>query len=139
VISISWGIPCASGLRYLPLTDRNHRLRGVTQSGERLLYCDHVEGAGHELFDLLGLREASDKARPQSQCSAIQESCMRRGTCSCEAAVLTVWLVVMFWAVCCGDAQLLVEHIRGRSRKLGFSTTRTEYYLQRSNFLSGNG
>ena len=66
------------------------------------------------------MREASDKARPQSQCSAIQESCMRRGTCSCEAAVLTVWLVVMFWAVCCGDAQLLVEHIREDRVNWGF-------------------
>ena len=38
-------------LRYLPLTDRKHRLRGVVpKQGERLLYCDHVEGIGEKLF-----------------------------------------------------------------------------------------
>jgi bifunctional non-homologous end joining protein LigD len=45
-------------LRYLPLTDRKHRLRGVIpQSGERLLYCDHVEAVGQELFDLACRRD----------------------------------------------------------------------------------
>ena len=40
-------------LRYLPLEDRKHRLRGVVpQSGDRLLYCDHVELAGEEFFYL---------------------------------------------------------------------------------------
>ena len=38
-------------LRYLPLIDRKHRLRGVVpKQGERLLYCDHVEGIGEKLF-----------------------------------------------------------------------------------------
>jgi bifunctional non-homologous end joining protein LigD len=45
-------------LRYLPLTDRKHRLRGVVpQPGERLLYCDHIEGAGQELFELVCKRD----------------------------------------------------------------------------------
>jgi bifunctional non-homologous end joining protein LigD len=34
-------------LRYLPLTDRKHRLRGIVpQLGQRLLYCEHIESAG---------------------------------------------------------------------------------------------
>ena len=41
-------------LRYLPLAERKHRLHGlVPSSGERLLYCDHVEGIGEELFHLV--------------------------------------------------------------------------------------
>ena len=41
-------------LRYLPLTDRKHRLRGVVPaSGQRLLYCDHVETEGQALFDFV--------------------------------------------------------------------------------------
>ncbi|HYH00331.1 MAG TPA: hypothetical protein VD837_14455, partial [Terriglobales bacterium] len=39
--------------RYLPLSDRKLRLRSVVpRSGERLLYCDHVEGDGEGLFRL---------------------------------------------------------------------------------------
>jgi bifunctional non-homologous end joining protein LigD len=37
--------------RYLPLTDRKQRLRRVVpKQGERLLYCDHVDGDGEALF-----------------------------------------------------------------------------------------
>ena len=40
-------------LRYLPLSDRKLRLRRVVpKRGERLLYCDHVEGDGEGLFRL---------------------------------------------------------------------------------------
>jgi bifunctional non-homologous end joining protein LigD len=40
-------------LRYLPLIDRKMRLRAaVRQRGERLLYCDHVDGNGEGLFQL---------------------------------------------------------------------------------------
>ena len=40
-------------LRYLPLTDRKHRLQGVAPGlGERFLYCDHLEGRGEHLFRL---------------------------------------------------------------------------------------
>ena len=40
-------------LRSLPLRDRKHQLRGIVpESGERLLYCDHVELAGEEFFQL---------------------------------------------------------------------------------------
>src|SRR5436309_10236707 len=40
-------------LRYLPLTERKQRLRGIMPThSERLLYCDHVEGMGQELFQL---------------------------------------------------------------------------------------
>src|SRR5438445_10290037 len=39
--------------RYLPLSDRKLRLRTmVPKRGERLLYCDHVEGDGEGLFRL---------------------------------------------------------------------------------------
>lgn len=39
--------------RYLPLVDRKQRLRRVMpRHGERLLYCDHVEMLGQELFQL---------------------------------------------------------------------------------------
>jgi bifunctional non-homologous end joining protein LigD len=42
----------------LPLTDRKHRLRVVIPPfGERLLYCDHVENAGQELFDFVCTRD----------------------------------------------------------------------------------
>ena len=45
-------------LRYLPLTDRKQRLHGlVPTNGERLLYCDHVEGMGEELFHLVCQRD----------------------------------------------------------------------------------
>ena len=45
-------------LRYLPLTDRKHRLRGaIPPSGGRLLYCDHVESAGQELFNFVCRRD----------------------------------------------------------------------------------
>jgi len=44
-------------LRYLPLADRN-RLHGlIPTNGERLLYCDHVEGMGEELFHLACRRD----------------------------------------------------------------------------------
>ncbi len=40
-------------LRYLPLCDRKLRLRAVVpKQGERLLYCDHIEGDGEGLFRL---------------------------------------------------------------------------------------
>ena len=40
--------------RYLPLTDRKQRLRTVVpKRGERLLYCDHVDGDGEGLFRLV--------------------------------------------------------------------------------------
>jgi bifunctional non-homologous end joining protein LigD len=40
-------------LRYLPLIERKQRLRSVVRgSGERLLYCDHVEHDGEGLFGL---------------------------------------------------------------------------------------
>ena len=40
-------------LRYLPLIDRKLRLRAVVpKRGERLLYCDHIDQAGEELFRL---------------------------------------------------------------------------------------
>ena len=39
--------------RYLPLTDRKLRLRRVVpKRGERLLYCDHIETDGEQLFRL---------------------------------------------------------------------------------------
>lgn len=45
-------------LRYLPLTDRKHRLHGiVAQHVERLLYCDHFETFGRDLFDLACTRD----------------------------------------------------------------------------------
>jgi bifunctional non-homologous end joining protein LigD len=38
-------------LRYLPLSERKHRLRGIVpHTRERLLYCDHVDSAGEVLF-----------------------------------------------------------------------------------------
>jgi bifunctional non-homologous end joining protein LigD len=40
-------------LRYLPLVDRKLRLRAVVpKRGERLLYCDHINGDGEALFRL---------------------------------------------------------------------------------------
>lgn len=40
-------------LRYLPLIDRKLRLHAVTpKKRERLLYCDHFDGDGEELFRL---------------------------------------------------------------------------------------
>ena len=45
-------------LRYLPLADRKHRLQGVAPgSGERLLYCDHIEERGEHLFRLACTRD----------------------------------------------------------------------------------
>jgi bifunctional non-homologous end joining protein LigD len=39
--------------RYLPLIDRKLRLRAVVpKQGERLLYCDHIDGDGEGLFRL---------------------------------------------------------------------------------------
>jgi hypothetical protein len=39
--------------RYLPLIDRKLRLRGIVpKRGERLLYCDHIEIYGEQLFRL---------------------------------------------------------------------------------------
>jgi hypothetical protein len=38
-------------LRYLPLVDRKLRLHAVVpKRGERLLYCDHIDGDGEGLF-----------------------------------------------------------------------------------------
>jgi bifunctional non-homologous end joining protein LigD len=40
-------------IRYLPLTDRKQRLRQIIpKAGERLLYCDHIEAEGEQLFRL---------------------------------------------------------------------------------------
>lgn len=40
-------------LRFLPLTDRKHRLRAMLpRKAERLLYCDHVDADGEGLFRL---------------------------------------------------------------------------------------
>jgi bifunctional non-homologous end joining protein LigD len=40
-------------LRYLPLVERKLRLRAVVpKRGERLLYCDHIDGDGEALFRL---------------------------------------------------------------------------------------
>ena len=45
-------------LRYLPLSERKHKLQGaVPQQGKRLLYCDHVEGQGERLFQLACKRD----------------------------------------------------------------------------------
>ena len=45
-------------LRYLPLEERKHKLRAtLPQTGERLLYCDHVELAGEEFFWLACQRD----------------------------------------------------------------------------------
>jgi bifunctional non-homologous end joining protein LigD len=45
-------------LRYLPREERKLRLRAVLpQTGERLLYCDHVELAGEEFFWLACQRD----------------------------------------------------------------------------------
>jgi bifunctional non-homologous end joining protein LigD len=44
--------------RYLLLADRKHRLHDLLASkGERLLYCDHVESKGEELFHLACQRD----------------------------------------------------------------------------------
>lgn len=40
-------------VRYLPLIDRKQRLRSIVpKRGERLLYCDHIESDGEQLFRL---------------------------------------------------------------------------------------
>lgn len=45
-------------LRYFPLSDRKHRLRGVVpHEAERLLYCDHIEERGEHLFRLASKRD----------------------------------------------------------------------------------
>lgn len=45
-------------LRYLPLSERKHKLRGaIAQQGKHLLYCDHVEGQGERLFQLACKRD----------------------------------------------------------------------------------
>ena len=45
-------------LRYFPLADRKHRLRGVVpHEAERLLYCDHIEERGEHLFRLACKRD----------------------------------------------------------------------------------
>lgn len=42
----------------LPLTDRKQRLRSIVPAiGERLLYTDHVEAAGEQLFQLACMRD----------------------------------------------------------------------------------
>jgi hypothetical protein len=54
---VSWRlIACivtGENLRYLPLSDRKHRLKGIVPHwGQRLLYCDHIDGMGGTLFQL---------------------------------------------------------------------------------------
>ncbi len=45
-------------LRYLPLTDRKRKLRSIVPGiGERLLYTDHVEASGEQLFQLACMRD----------------------------------------------------------------------------------
>jgi hypothetical protein len=45
-------------LRYFPLTDRKHRLRGVVpDEPEHLLYCDHIEEREEHLFRLACKRD----------------------------------------------------------------------------------
>ena len=45
-------------LRYFPLTDRKHRLRGLLpREAERLLYCDHIEERGEHSFRLVSKRD----------------------------------------------------------------------------------
>ena len=45
-------------LRYSPLAERKHKLRGVVpQQGKGLLYCDHIEGQGERLFQLACKRD----------------------------------------------------------------------------------
>jgi bifunctional non-homologous end joining protein LigD len=45
-------------LRYFPLIDRKHRLRGVVpHQAERLLYCDYIEERGEHLFRLACRRD----------------------------------------------------------------------------------
>lgn len=40
-------------LRYSPLIERKHKLRSILrQEHERIVYCDHVEATGEELFQL---------------------------------------------------------------------------------------
>lgn len=40
-------------LRYAPLIERKHKLRSITPKGsERLMYCDHIERDGEDLFRL---------------------------------------------------------------------------------------
>jgi bifunctional non-homologous end joining protein LigD len=42
----------------LPLADRKHRLVSlIPGNGERLLYCDHIDSKGEELFDLACQRD----------------------------------------------------------------------------------
>jgi len=51
----AFDLPWCDGedLRYLPLIERKLRLRTVVpHRGERLLYCDHIEGDGEGLFRL---------------------------------------------------------------------------------------
>jgi bifunctional non-homologous end joining protein LigD len=44
--------------RYVPLAERKHGLRAIIpHAGERRLYCDHVEAAGQELFNLVCARD----------------------------------------------------------------------------------
>jgi bifunctional non-homologous end joining protein LigD len=56
----AFDLPSCDGeeLRYLPLSERKNKLRGVVpQQGKRLLYCDHVEGQGERLFQLACKRD----------------------------------------------------------------------------------
>lgn len=51
-------------LRHLPLIDRKVRLRSlVPQRGQRLLYCDHVDGDGEKLFTFAGVDQLFCSAR----------------------------------------------------------------------------
>ena len=63
-------------LRHLPLIDRKLRLHAVVpKRGERLLYCDHIDGDGDGLFrlacenDLEGIvaKRKSDPYQPDTQ------------------------------------------------------------------------
>jgi ATP-dependent DNA ligase len=45
-------------LCYLHLADRKHRLSDlISDNSERLLYCDHVEGMGEDMFHLICQRD----------------------------------------------------------------------------------
>ena len=48
-------------IRYLPLVDRKLRLRRVvSERAERLLFCDHIEAAGEQLFKLICEQDLED-------------------------------------------------------------------------------
>lgn len=54
-------------LRYLPLIDRKLRLHAVVpKCGERLLYCDHIDGDGEEPFRLACQNDLEELSRSGS-------------------------------------------------------------------------